>query len=116
VWGNRVRKGWVDQAREGTVGREKLSAGRGAEGEPERSESSREHEVPVRAKHLGSEKGHGFLSGRKPLKRGSEVVRFCFQAQERRGFLERGIRPLKRRKALKSEAQERWGLKETSKG
>jgi hypothetical protein len=36
--------------------------------------------------------------------------------QEWRGGFERIHRPLGRRKALKSEAQERWELKEASKG
>jgi len=33
----------------------------------------------------GSEKGHGFSEGMKPLKRRCEVVRFRKEAQERRG-------------------------------
>lgn len=45
------------------------------EGEPERLESSREQEVPTRAKHLGSEEGHGFLGGRKPLEHRGKVVK-----------------------------------------
>jgi len=67
-----------------------------AEGEPERSESSREQTVPIRAKHSGSNEGHGFLSGMKPLKRRGEAGRFCREAQERRGWLERVTRPLER--------------------
>jgi hypothetical protein len=51
-----------------------LPAGGSAEGEPERSESSREHAVPTRAKHLGCNKGHGFLGGIKPLERRGKVV------------------------------------------
>jgi len=43
------------------------------EGEPERSESSREQEVPVRTNHSGSKKGHGFLGGSKPLERRGKV-------------------------------------------
>jgi len=44
-------------------------------GEPERSESSREQQVPTRANHLGGSKGHGFLGGSKPLERRGEAVR-----------------------------------------
>jgi hypothetical protein len=43
-------------------------------GEPERSESSGEQQVPTRAKHLGSEEGHGFPGGSKPLERRGEVL------------------------------------------
>jgi len=73
-----------------------LSAGSRAGGEPERSESSREQTVPTRAKHSGSKKGHGFLGGRKPLKRRGEVERFCREAQERRGEFGRILRPFRR--------------------
>jgi len=52
-----------------------LPVGGSVEGEPERSESSREHAVPTRAKHSGSMKGHGFLGGMKPLERRGKVVR-----------------------------------------
>jgi hypothetical protein len=44
------------------------------EGEPERSESSREQAAPIRANHSGGIKGHGFLGGSKPLERRGEVV------------------------------------------
>jgi len=86
------------------------------EGEPERSESSREQKVPTRAKHLGSKKGHGFLGGSKPLKRRGKVVMVLSGSARTEGGPERDSRSPGRRKALKSEAQERWGLKEASKG
>jgi hypothetical protein len=44
------------------------------EGEPERSESSREQAAPIRANHSGGIKGHGFLGGSKPLERRGVVV------------------------------------------
>jgi hypothetical protein len=56
--------------------------------------------------------GHGFPGGSKPLERRGKVVWFCRKAQERREKLERVFRSPGRSKALKSEAQERWGLKE----
>jgi hypothetical protein len=77
------------------------------EGEPERLESSREQEVPTRAKHLGSEKGHGFLGGRKPSKRRGKVVRVLPESAGTEEELGRVSRSPGRRKALKSEAQER---------
>jgi hypothetical protein len=45
------------------------------EGEPERSESSREQAAPIRANHSGGTKGRGFLGGSKPLKRRGQVVK-----------------------------------------
>jgi hypothetical protein len=57
------------------------------EGEPERLESSREQEVPTRAKHLGSEEGHGFLGGRKPLEHRGKVMKVLPEsAGAERGF------------------------------
>jgi hypothetical protein len=50
------------------------------------------------------------------LERRGKAVRACRRAQERRGRLGRVFRSPGRSKALKSEAQERWGLKETPKG
>lgn len=86
------------------------------EGESKRRKSPREHVVPSRTKPLGSDKGHGFKGGRKPLKHRSKAERFWRKVQERRdegAILHRS--PL-RRKALKGEAQECWELKEASKG
>jgi len=45
------------------------------EGEPERSESSREQSAPTRTNPPGGTKGHGFLGGRKPLERRGKAVR-----------------------------------------
>jgi hypothetical protein len=42
-------------------------------GEPERSESSREHAVPIRTNPSEANEGHGFFSGHKPLERRYEV-------------------------------------------
>jgi len=83
-------------------------------GEPERSESSGEQKVPTRAKDLGSKKGHGFPGGRKPLEHRGKVVMVLPGSAGAEGGLERVRRSPGRRKALKSEAQERWGLKEAS--
>jgi len=55
-------------------------------------------------KPQGSKKGYGFSGGRKPLKHGCKVVRFCNQVQERREGWETFLRPLERNKALKGEA------------
>lgn len=73
-------------------------------------------EAPTQTNHLGSKKGHGFLGGMKPSKRRGKVVRFFQEAQGRRQGLGRVFGSPGRRKALKSEAHERWGLKEASKG
>lgn len=51
------------------------STGALAEGEPERSKSSGEQQVPTRTNHSGGNEGHGFPGGRKPLERGGKVVR-----------------------------------------
>jgi hypothetical protein len=45
------------------------------EGEPERSESSREQSAPTRTNPSGGTKGHGFLGGSKPLERRGKAVR-----------------------------------------
>jgi hypothetical protein len=58
------------------------------------------------------QKGHGFLSGIKPLKQRGKVVTFCSKLQERKERFARTSRSSCRSKALKSEAQECWGLKE----
>jgi hypothetical protein len=59
-----------------------------------------------------AKEGNGFSRGRKPLRRRSKVVRFWGKARERREGRETLPRSRERRKALKGEAQERWGLKE----
>jgi hypothetical protein len=41
---------------------------------------------------------------------------FCGKAQERMKQLESAVRSQRRRKALKGETQERWGLKQAPKG
>jgi hypothetical protein len=92
-----------------------LTGGR-AEGEPERSESSREQTVPTRAKHLGSKEGHGFLSGRKPLERRGEVERFHREAQERRGWLERVTRPLERMESSEERSSRALGVERDLQG
>jgi len=45
------------------------------EGEPERSEGSREQQAPIRANHLGCKEGHGFLGGSKSLERRGKVAK-----------------------------------------
>jgi hypothetical protein len=58
----------------------------------------------------------GFPVGRKPLERRFEAVMFQGKAHERKGMIERSFRSAGRINALKSEAQERWGMKNASKG
>jgi hypothetical protein len=65
---------------------------------------------------LGSEKGHGFSGGIKPLERRCEAGRVSQQSAGAEGGWETIRRSPGRRKALKGEAQERWGLKEAFKG
>jgi hypothetical protein len=60
-------------------------------------------------------RGTAFQGGSKPLKRRYEVERFRRKAHERIGRRKRRSDPLEGDKALKGEAQERWGLKEASK-
>lgn len=93
-----------------------LSASLSQGGEPARSESPGEHEVPTRAKDSGSREGHGFSDGRKPLKHRGKVVEVLSGSAGAEEELERVVRSSGRRKALKGEAQERWGLEEASKG
>jgi len=45
------------------------------EGEPERSESSREQLAPTRTNPSGGMKGHGFRGGSNPLERRGKAVR-----------------------------------------
>jgi hypothetical protein len=61
-------------------------------------------------------RGTAFQCGSKPLKRRYKAEGFYKEAQERRGRRKRRSDHLEGDKALKSEAQERWGLKEASKG
>jgi hypothetical protein len=60
---------------------------------------------------LGQE-GHGWRGEIKPLKQRSKVATFCSKLQERKERFARTSRSSCRSKALKSEAQECWGLKE----
>jgi hypothetical protein len=60
-------------------------------------------------------RGTAFQGGSKPLKRRYEAERFCKKAHERIGRRKRRSDHLEGDKALKSEAHERWGLKEASK-
>jgi hypothetical protein len=46
------------------------------EGEPERSQVPREHEVPSWTNPPGGNQGHGFSRGSKPLKRQLKAERF----------------------------------------
>jgi len=56
-------------------------------------------------------KGHGWFGGRKPSRRRCKAEGFYGKARGRKGKWEITCRPTDRRKALKSAAQERWGLK-----
>jgi hypothetical protein len=73
------------EEREGAVG------GRGFHGGPvdERTREAgtpREQEVPTWVNNLGSEEGHGFVGGIKPLERRRRAERLCGGAQERKGW------------------------------
>jgi hypothetical protein len=72
--------------------------------------------APPRVNTSGSEEGHSCPGGSNPLERRCQAERFGKKAQERRRALERVNRSPERNKALKSEAHERWGLKEASEG
>jgi len=65
---------------------------------------------------LGSEKGHGFRGERKPSEHRGKVVEVLPGSAGTEGGLGRVSRSPGRRKALKSEAQERWDLKEDPQG
>jgi hypothetical protein len=84
--------------------------------EPGEPENSREHVVPARIKTLGAERGTAFREGISRWSAGVRPMRFCGKAQERKVRLETTSRSLERNKALKSEAYERWELKEVPKG
>lgn len=71
--------------------------------------------APTRAKHSGSDEGHGWFGGRKPLRRRCEAVWSRREARERREDRETGLRSSGWSKALKGEARERWRLKNASK-
>lgn len=58
----------------------------------------------------------GFSDESKPLKHRCKVERFYKKVQERREVEVTLLRSSERSKALKSEAHERWELKEVSKG
>jgi hypothetical protein len=65
---------------------------------------------------LGSEEGHGFSGGIKPLERRCEAVEVLQGSAGAEGVRETGHRSPGRRKALKGKARERWGLREAFKG
>jgi len=60
-------------------------------------------------------KEDGFSDGIKPLKHRCKVERFYKKVQERREVEVTLLRSFEESKALKSEAHERWKLKEVSK-
>jgi hypothetical protein len=62
---------------------------------------------------LGSIKGHGFFGESKPLKRRYEAEPVSYpNVRAERGIRKEFFDLWRGDKALKSEAQERWGLKE----
>jgi hypothetical protein len=65
---------------------------------------------------LGSEKGYGLSGGRKPLERRCEAVVVLQGSAGAEVDGETDPRSPERRKALKGQARERWGLKEAFKG
>jgi hypothetical protein len=86
-----------------------------AEREPERSISPGEQTAPPRPNSPRS-KECGFFCGIKPLRRRSKALWFWKKTRKWKGKEEILFRPRERRKALKGKAQERWKLKEVSKG
>jgi len=116
VPGETDRKVGVNEGRKGKEKRkEKVFSKVQRRETPERSKSSGEHEVPTRPNPLGSNQGHGFLGESKPLKRRYEAQRsFVGERRSGEGNSKGILRSLRRRKALKSEAQERRELKEVS--
>jgi hypothetical protein len=87
-----------------------------AEGEPERSESPREQKAPPRRKTSGQQKGTRLLGGSNSSEHRSKAGKVLEESAGAKGSGETRNRPLKRRKAPKGKAQERWRLKEISKG
>ena len=71
--------------------------------------------APPRPKPSGSNRGYSSSGGSKPLKRRYKAVKSCRKAQERKDPEETPARSLDGKKALKGEAQERWGLKKAPK-
>jgi hypothetical protein len=86
------------------------------EGDAQEARKLKRARVPTRTNHLGSIEGHGLRDGLKPLKRRYQAKRFDRKAPERRERQETVFRSFRRRKALKSEAQERRELKEAFTG
>lgn len=84
--------------------------------ESPRGRKPRRARAPTRINRSGSEKGHGFFGGRKPLERRCKAVKVLQGSAGAEGRRETFYRSPGRRKALKGEAQERWGLKEASEG
>lgn len=72
--------------------------------------------VLTRFKRSGSAEGHGFFGGIKTLRRRCKAGEVLYKSVRAEGGPEMVHRPLRRRKALEGEAQERRELKEASKG
>jgi hypothetical protein len=86
-----------------------------AEGEPERPQSPREQKVPPRRKTSGQQKGTRLLGGIKSPERRSKAGKVLEESARAKGSGETRHRPLKRSKAPKGKAHERWELKEAPK-
>jgi hypothetical protein len=85
-------------------------------GSAQEAESSREHELPTRTKPPGASRKTAGLVGCKPLKRRYQALGVWYESARAEHLRETIDGPQDRRKALKSEAQERWRLKEATKG
>jgi len=86
------------------------------EGEPERSESSREQKVPTRAKHSGGKKGHGFLSGSKPLKRRGKVVRVLQRSARAERETRKGFSITRKEKSSEERSPRALGIEKDPQG
>jgi hypothetical protein len=85
------------------------------EGAPKRSGKLMRAEVPTRVNRSGAIRGTAFHMGASRRSVGGRSTRFSSKTQGRRGDKETYFRSYGRSKALESEAQERWELKEASK-
>jgi hypothetical protein len=85
------------------------------EGAPKRSKSSGEQAVSPQTKPLGWTRDTAYLVGASRRSTGYRPLWFVGKVQGRREERETFFRSRDRMKALESEAQERWELKETAK-
>jgi hypothetical protein len=86
------------------------------EGEPERSESSREQLAPTRTNPSGGTKGHGFLGGSKPLERRGKAGRVLSESARAERGTRKGFSITRKEKSSEERSPRALGIERDPQG